>query len=98
MCLMFQKCDFLLGDNDSIVMVIPARLPRADTYTLSVSSRDIRFRAGYEDIAEMQIEGEEIFRRLMHSTQVGVVEYPPNAGAFPQVITNVAYVELRRAA
>ena len=79
-------------------MVIPARLPHAETYTLSVSSRDIRFRAGYEDIAEMTIEGDEIFRRLMHYTQVGVVEYPPNSESFPRTITNVAYVELRRAA
>ncbi|WP_435641149.1 hypothetical protein [Micavibrio aeruginosavorus] len=95
---MFQKCDFLLGEGDTIVVVIPARLPHAETYTLSVSDRDIRFRAGYDDIAEMPIQGAEIFRRLMNYTQVGVVEYPPNAESFPKTITNVAYIELRRAA
>ena len=94
---MFEECGFLLGDNDSVVIVIPALLPEAETYTVSVTGSSIRFRAGYNDIAEMEYPGGEVFRRLASLTQVGLVEYPPGWGDFPGHITNVAYIEVRRA-
>ncbi len=94
----FERCDFLLGNGYSIVIIVPAHLPEAETYTVSVSDRDIKFRAGYENIAEMPYQGGEIFRRIANNTQVGLVEYTPGAGEeFPKHITYVAYVEVRRA-
>lgn len=92
---MFQKCDFLYGSGDSIVIVIPATLPHAETYTVSVSSENIKFKAGFEEIARLEYQGGEIFKRIAQHTQIGVVEYPPGE-TFPDVITNVAYVEVRR--
>lgn len=92
----FRECTFLMGEGDSVVIVIPALLPEAETYTVSVSSNKIRFRAGYSDIAEMDYPGGEIFRRLAQSTQVGLVEYPPGWGDLPAHITNMAYIEIRR--
>jgi hypothetical protein len=94
---MFTSCDFLLGQNETIVIVIPASLPKADTYTVSVTDHSIRFKAGYDSIAEMEYPGGEVFRRIIGNTQVGLVENPPD-GKFPSCITNVAYVEVRRAA
>lgn len=93
---MFGRCDFLMGSGNNIVIVIPAQLPKAETYTVSISDRDIKFRAGYDDIAELPYNGPEIFSRIVKNTQVGLVEYPPN-GTFPDHITNLAYVEVRRA-
>ena len=94
---MFTDCNFLLGEGSSIIIVIPARLPKADTYTVSVSDKDIKFKAGYEDVAEMTYRGGEVFKRLVNNTQIGLVEYPPGS-TFTPVITNVAYIEVRRAA
>lgn len=94
---MFTDCNFLMGDGTTIAIVIPARLPKAETYTVSVSDRDIKFRAGYEEIAEMTYRGGEVFKRLANNTIIGLVEYPPGS-SFPPCITNVAYVEIRRAA
>jgi len=94
---LFEECGFLLGEGDSVVIVIPAMLPEAETYTVSVSSSSIKFKAGYNDIAEMHYPGGEIFRRLSTATQVGLVEYPPGWGDFPGHITNLAYIEVRRA-
>lgn len=94
---MFEECGFLLGDGDSVIIVIPALLPDAETYTVSVNNNSIKFRAGYSDIAEMRYPGGEIFRRLSSTTQVGLVEHPPGWGDFPGHITNVAYIEVRRA-
>lgn len=93
---MFQRCDFLLGNNNTVVIVIPEHLPKAETYTVSVSSKDIRFRADYDCVAEVSYQGGDIFRRIASAMQVGLVEYP-GPGDFPNAITNVAYVEVRRA-
>lgn len=93
----FDKCDFLLGQGHSVVIVIPTHLPAADTYTVSVSSKDIKFRAGHEDIASFTYPGGEVYQRIANNIEIGLVEYPPG-GEFPNVITNVAYVEVRRAA
>lgn len=91
----FKRCDFLMGDDRSIVIVIPARLPEADTYTVSVSSRNIKFKAGYDDIATFDYQGGEVFKRIACHTQIGLVEYQ-EGNALPDHITNVAYVEVRR--
>lgn len=92
---MFERCDFLLGAGYTIVIIISGSLPAADTYTVSISDRDIRFKAGYEKIAEMPYQGGEIFERIANNTQVGLVEY--DGTQFPEKITHVAYVEVRRA-
>ena len=93
---MFQRCDFMLGRDNSVVIVIPEHLPKAETYTVSVSSKDIRFRADYDCIAEIVYQGGEVFKRIAGAMQVGLVEYP-GPGEFPNAITNLAYVEVRRA-
>lgn len=80
-----------------MVIVIPARLPRAETYTVAISRDQIHFKAGYEEIACMNYPGGDIFRRLVNFTEVGLVEFPPEAQSFPQHITNRAYIEVRRA-
>lgn len=84
-----------MGDEQSIAIVIPAELPASETYTVSVSESDVRFRAGYNEIATIPLEHSEVFRRLSDKTQVGLVEYPEGQ-PFPDCITAVAYVELRR--
>lgn len=94
---MFEQCNFLLGDGYSIVAIIPASLPRADVYTLSVSEKDIKFKADYEEFASMSYDNDEVYERLSKHTQIGVVEYPNyHEDTLPAHITNVAYVEVRR--
>ncbi len=94
---MFDRCDFLLGDGQSVIIVIPASLPRAETYTVSVSDSDICFRADYNNVARLTYPGGEIFERLINNTQIGLVEFPEGTN-FPNHITRVAYVEVRRSA
>lgn len=93
---MFKECDFLLGKDDSIAIVIPAKLPAAETYTVSISENDVKFRAGYNEIAHIPFKSLEVLKRLSKTSQVGLVEYPKNE-PFPDSITALAYVELRRA-
>lgn len=96
-CKVFSRCDFLLGkDDDAVIIVVPAHLPDAETYTVSISDRDIKFRAGYDFIAELPYKGGEVYKRIANNVQIGLVEYPPG-GDFPACITKVAYVEVRKA-
>jgi len=92
----FERCDFLLGNGHTVVIVIPAELPEADTYTVSVSDKDIKFKAGYDKVAQMPYQGGEVFERIARNTQVGLVQYK-NGDKFPTTLTHVAYVEVRRA-
>lgn len=93
---MFTECGFLLGEDNSVVIVVPAHLPAAETYTVAVTSDDIRFRAGYDDVAQMHYPGGEVYKRLAQSVQVGLVEYVPGMEEMPKEITNLAYIEVRR--
>ncbi len=92
---MFERCHFLLGEGNSIVIVVPENLPRGEPLTVSVSPEDIQFRSGFEEIADITCDNEEVFRRLARFPQVGLVEYD-GEGDFPTYITNTAYVEVRR--
>lgn len=93
---MFNQCDFVLGSGDSVLVIVPERFPRAETYTVSVCRNEIKFKADYEDFATMPYQGGEVFDRIAQNTQVGIVEYE-GSGDFPAHITHVAYVEVRRA-
>lgn len=92
---MFDQCDFLLGGAQSVAIVIPAKLPMAETYTVSISETDVRFRAGHHEIAKISYKNNDVFTRLSALSQVGMVEYP-NGTPFPDCITALAYVEVRR--
>ena len=72
---MFNQCDFVLGSGDSVLVIVPERLPSAETYTVSVSRDEIKFKADYEDVASMPYQGGEVFDRIAQNTQVGIVEY-----------------------
>ncbi len=84
-----------MGQGHSIVIVVPGDLPKAETYTVSVSDRDVRFKAGYHEIATVPLYDSEIYHRLSRHSQVGLVEYPQGK-AFPDCITALAYVEIRK--
>ncbi len=92
---MFDRCDFLMGQGDSMVIVLPGLLPKVDTtYTISASPSEISIKAGFNEIARFPYSNENVFRILTMSSQVGIVEYSPK-DAFPNAITAVAYVQTR---
>ncbi len=92
---MIERCDFLLGADDTMVMVLPEKLPGASTYTVTASPEHIRIRADHDEIAKFSYNNQEVFRRFAHMVQVGMVEYPVDE-PFPAAITAVAYVQTMR--
>ncbi len=92
---MFSGCEFLMGQDDSMVVVLPGLLPKgAENYTISASPTEIRIKAGFNVVASFPYSNAKVFQMLMTRSQVGIVEYPPE-DAFPNCITAVAYVETR---
>lgn len=78
-----------------MVIVLPGRLPAgAENYTVSATPTRIRIRAGHNEIASFPYNNSEVFSRLAHFSQVGIVEFPPE-DYFPDSITAIAYVETR---
>lgn len=78
-----------------MVIVLPGMLPaEPQPYTVSASPTHIKIRAGYDEIAQFPYNNTEVFNRLGHTSQVGIVEYPPGE-SFPACITAIAYVETR---
>jgi hypothetical protein len=92
---MFDRCDFLVGQDNSMVIVLPGLLPKGvSSYTVSASPSEISIKAGFNEIARFPYKNENVFRILTMSSQVGIVEYPPKE-VFPNAITALAYVETR---
>lgn len=95
---MFDRCDFLMGQGDSMVIVLPGLLPKdVDNYTVSASPAEIRIKAGFNEIARFPYNNDRVFHLLTTRSQVGIVEYPPNE-TFPNEITALAYVQTRHLA
>ena len=95
--MIFTACDFVLGEGQSIVIVVPAHLPQDKSCTVSVSDKDVKFRAGFENIGEVAVTHPEVLKRLSSQTEIGIVEYPKGE-PWPDCITAMAYVELRKGA
>ncbi len=91
---MFQSCDFLLGQGKSIVIVVPGRLPQAETYTVAVSPGALSFRADYDEIAHIPYKNKEVYERLSYHPQVGVMEF--YGKEYPKRLSAVAYIEVRK--
>ena len=92
---MFDRCEFLMGQDDSMVIVLPGLLPKGfDTFTVSASPSEIRIKAGFNEIARFKFCNQKAFEILKKCSQVGIVEYPPKE-PFPACITALAYVETR---
>jgi len=94
---LFNSCDFLLFRDRSVVVIIPASLPKAENFTVSIGPCDVKFRAGYDEIAHIAFQDAEVYDRMLHTSQIGVVESPVGE-PFPDCITALAYVEVRGSA
>ena len=91
---MFNQCDFILGENDSIVIVVPDQLPKDLPLTLEVHSHGVVFRSGDEPIADVVCERRDVLQRLVSKTKVGMVEFLNGIPRFPAYISAVASIEV----
>ncbi|MFA7276320.1 MAG: hypothetical protein WC043_05915 [Pseudobdellovibrionaceae bacterium] len=91
---MFQSCDFILGDNGSIVIVIPTQLPKDQPLTLEVYSHGIIFRSGETAVGDISCDRSDILQRIIDKARIGMIEFLNGIPKFPAYITAVADVEV----
>jgi hypothetical protein len=95
---MFNSCDFILGDNDSIVIVVPTQLPKDLPLTVEVHNKGIIFRSGEEEVGDISCDSKDVMQRLMNKAKVGMIEFANGIPRFPAYISSVANIEVRFAA
>ena len=94
---MFERCEFLVEkEGRDILIAIPSVLPISETYTVSVSPKTIRFIAGHKKVTEFPYHSKEVFHRLSFKREVGLIESRDGGENYPEYLTNVAYIEVRK--
>ncbi|MBI1326421.1 MAG: hypothetical protein GC136_02140 [Alphaproteobacteria bacterium] len=91
---MFRYCDFLLGDNDSIVIVVPTQLPKDQPLSIEVQRAGLVFKSGDQPLTTIRCEKSEVLKRLMNAGRVGLVEFLHGLPKLPSYITAVADIEV----
>lgn len=91
---MFNNCDFILGDDDSIVIVVPTRLPKDLPLTIEVHERTIIFKSGRKEIGDIFCNNKDILQRLMNKASVGMIELLNGIPKFPTYIAAVAEIKV----
>lgn len=91
---LLTTCDYILGKNGSIVVVVPEQLPRLGAVSLEIHGDVILFRSGGELIGSVPCGEQDILDRLLRNKKVGLVEFADGVPRFPAYITAVADVKM----
>jgi len=92
---MFKSCDFILGEHDSIVIVVPTQLPKDLPLTVEVHNKGIIFRSGEEEVGDIACDRVDVLQRLVSKAKVGMIEFLNGVPRFPAYISAVAAIEVR---
>lgn len=95
---MFNRCDFILGDNDSIVIIVPTQLPKDLPLTVEVYNGNLVFKSGEDSLCDVMCESRDVLQRLANKAKVGLIEFLNGVPKFPAYITAVANIEVHCAA
>jgi len=91
----FDNCDFLLGESDSIVVIVPQSLPKDMPLVIEVHRNGLVFLSGEDLLGEVPCSRMEVLQRLVSKAKVGLVEFLQGAQQFPAYISAVASVEVK---
>lgn len=91
---MFSQCDFILGDNNSIIIVLPTQIPKGLPITLEVHRDTLVFRSGENTVGNSPCARRDILQRIVSKTKIGLIEFLNGTPRFPVYISAVANVEV----
>ena len=91
---MFSECDFILGENNSIVIIIPIQIPKDFPIVIEVRRNAIVFRSGEDMVAHISCPRLDILQRIVSKTKIGLIEFLNGVPKFPAYISAVASVEV----
>ncbi|MAF68385.1 MAG: hypothetical protein CMH25_03460 [Micavibrio sp.] len=82
-----------MGENDSIIVVVPESVPKDLPLTLEVHEDSISFLSGNRVFATVGCHQEHILTRLLAKAKVGLIEFLNGKPSFPAYISIVADVQ-----
>lgn len=91
---MFNNCDFILGENGSIVIVVPTQIPKDLPITLQVNRESIVFMSGEQEVGNIPCRQVDILQRIVSKAKIGLIEFLNGVPRFPAYISAVARVEV----
>ncbi len=90
---MFERCSFIMGEDDSIIVVVPQSLPKELPLTLEVHNESISFLSGDRVVANVHCTRQDVIARLLSKAKVGLIEFINGKPSFPAYISTVADVQ-----
>lgn len=91
---MFHNCDFILGENDSIVIVVPTQIPKDLPITIEVHKDMIVFLSGENKVGDMACRRLDVLQRIVSKAKIGLIEFLNGVPRFPAYISAVANVSV----
>ena len=89
---MFERCNFIMGDDGSILIIVPVNIPKDEPLTIEVSPTHLMFRLGEEMFADIECGKQDVYERLLTKQKVGLVEITEENPDFPPYISLVANI------
>lgn len=91
---MFNNCDFILGENDSIVIIVPTQIPKNLPITIEVSRDGLSFLSGEQVVGAISCRRIDILQRIVSKARIGLIEFLNGVPKFPAYISAVANVSV----
>lgn len=91
---MFNNCEFILGENDSIVIIVPTQIPKGLPITLEVYRDKILFFSGEQQVGNMTCGRLDVLQRIVSKAKIGLIEFLNGVPRFPAYISAVANVSV----
>ncbi len=90
---MFNKCDFLIGDDKSVVVVVPQAVPKGEQLTIRISDDVVSFyKAGEILFGRVECACVKTLRCLRKKQRVGLIEALDGKMSFPVYIAATAKI------
>lgn len=91
---MFNDCDFINGSENSLVVIVPAEIPKGEKITLRVHEDTISFfKSGEILFGRVVCNCQKTLRNLRKRRRVGLIEAVNGRPSFPVYISATARVE-----
>ena len=91
---MMNSCNFILGDDGSVLITVPSQLPKYQDLTLELYPAGIRLVSGKETLGNFLAAPRDALLGLMSKTRVGIIERIKDISHSPVYISAVAKIEM----
>lgn len=91
---MFNDCEFILGKDKSLVVIVPQAVPKGEAITIRVIDDTVSFyKSADELIGRVVCACAKTLRCLANKKRVGIIEAIGGRPSFPIYISATAHVE-----